>query len=108
MRLYQVVDIQSSSESGDGDDDDDVVMVEDEGSRRKIAYIVSPMTHLTLQSKQQNDKGTNGFGLTWRLPRPSFALTCGGREALCEGTKGQRKVQKETSVEGSERKRRND
>lgn len=75
VRLYQVVDIQSSSESGDGDDDDDVVVVEDEGSRRKIAYIVSPMTHLTLQSKQQNDKGTNGFGFTWRLPRPSFALT---------------------------------
>jgi hypothetical protein len=34
--------------------------------------------------------------------------TSGGREALCEGTKGQRKVQKETSVEGSESKRRND
>eukprot|EP00985_Skeletonema_marinoi_P010325 scaffold4854_cov114-Skeletonema_marinoi.AAC.5 len=78
VRLYQVVDIQSSQKSDNDNDDDDMNDDPGEGlvrkNRGKVAYIVSPLTHLTLQPRQTND-GLNGCGYTWRLPRPSFILS---------------------------------
>lgn len=75
VRLYQVVDVQSSARKKSYDDDD---MSNDcnSKSRGDLAYIVSPLTHLTLQPKQTDDAdGLHEYGYTRRLPRPSFALS---------------------------------
>ena len=78
VRLYQVVDIQSSQKNGNDDrvndkdnHSDDALL---ENNRKKLAYKVSPLTHLTLQPKQSNDE-LHEYGCIWRLPRPSLTLS---------------------------------
>lgn len=75
VRLYQVVDIQSSQKSEEEDEMDnnsDNVLLDK--NRGELAYTISPLTHLTLQPKQ-TDVGLHEYGYTWRLPRPSFILS---------------------------------
>jgi hypothetical protein len=85
IRYYQVVDVTSaqSNVGGSEEGDDTEMMIHSEDRNRVgggeeeelLAYIVSPMTHLTLQPPQQHEDKLHEIGYTRRLPRPSFTLS---------------------------------
>jgi hypothetical protein len=67
--------------SEEGDDTEMMIRSEDRnregrgGGEELLAYIVSPMTHLTLQPPQEHEDKLHEIGYTRRLPRPSFTLS---------------------------------
>ena len=83
IRYYQVVDVTSAQNNvvGSEEGDDTEMMIHSQDRNREIgedellAYIVSPMTHLTLQPPQEHEDKMHEIGYTQRLPRPSFALS---------------------------------
>jgi hypothetical protein len=83
IRYYQVVDVTSAQNnvggSEEGDDTELIIRSEDRNREgrggEELAYIVSPMTHLTLQPAQEHEDRLHEFGYTRRLPRPSFTLS---------------------------------
>jgi hypothetical protein len=83
IRYYQVVDVTSAQSnvggSEEGDDTELMIHSEDRnregGGEDELAYIVSPMTHLTLQPPQQHEDKLHEIGYTRRLPRPSLTLS---------------------------------
>lgn len=79
IRYYQVVDVTSAQSNVVGSEEgDDTEMMKDRNRERgggeELAYIVSPMTHLTLQPQEHEDR-LHEIGYTRRLPRPSFTLS---------------------------------
>jgi hypothetical protein len=85
IRYYQVVDVTSTQNSVvSGEEGDDTEMKihnnsedrnRERGGGEELAYIVSPMTHLTLQPPKEHEDKLHEIGCTWRLPRPSFTLS---------------------------------